>query len=146
MRGVLTLRPIKAQLWFLIFWKQIFFNPIRWALSNCMMVYEWQRSAVYLVQHYFSIFGMFQRSVTRVPGNTTYQVLFFYFRLGLWLLHRGGSREESSPNRHYGWGRVTLCTIRTYHTYCSGCTDMKYQWGVWLYFHLSYTLDPSFSM
>ena len=32
MRGVLTLRPIKAQLWFLIFWKQIFFNPIRWAL------------------------------------------------------------------------------------------------------------------
>ena len=34
MRGVLTLRPIKAQLWFLIFWKQIFFNPIRWALNK----------------------------------------------------------------------------------------------------------------
>ena len=34
MRGVLTLRPIKDQFWFLIFWKQIFCNPIRWALKS----------------------------------------------------------------------------------------------------------------
>ena len=33
MLDVLTLRPIKARSWFYIFRKQIFCNPIRWALS-----------------------------------------------------------------------------------------------------------------
>ena len=34
MLDVLTLRPIKTQSWFYIFRKQIFCNPIRWALRS----------------------------------------------------------------------------------------------------------------